>query len=134
MSHNIDWATLSGFKTTASLTGQTFAGGYSPTDITGWNITIPNSVNGAKYFVEACAPYMELGTAYRQLSLTYSNNTEFGTFIEQRGASDHYGMKVSGICEGNGSDLQVKLRVILNNPGTTSGRVDGGYIRWERVS
>lgn len=127
-----DWSKFAGFKKPSNLTGQTYAGGYAATDVSGWNITIP-SESGVYYYVEAMIPYASLGTTYRQLSLTYSNNSEFATYVEQRGASDSYGMRIAGICAGTGSSMLVKLRVILNGSGTTSGRIDGGFIRWEKL-
>ena len=131
-SQKIDWTTLSGYVTPANLTGQTIAGSYQITDLSGWTITIPNSVNGAKYFVEAVTPYANVGTNYKMLILTYQNNTEIANNVED--TNSNVGLRVSGIANGTGSNLTIKVKIQLNGSGTTSGRIDGGYIRWQRIA
>lgn len=131
-SQKVDWATLTGYTSPASLTGVTLSGSYQVTDLTGWTTTIPNSIQNAKYLVEAVTPYVSVGTNYKMLILSYSNNTQFANFVEN--TSSDVGLRVSGIATGTGSNLAIKVQIQLNGPGTTSGRIDGGYIRWQRIS
>ena len=44
MSQKIDFTTLNGYTIVPNLTGQTYAGNYAVSDLSGWTITIPSSV------------------------------------------------------------------------------------------